>query len=99
MNLTSEQLRQAAILLKAIANPTRLAVVDLLQRGRAMTVNEIGDKLACEQSLLSHHLSEMRNKELLNAEKKGVFVYYSLKEKNLLSVLKCIEKCNCVLTK
>jgi len=94
-NLTSEKLEKAAYILKTVAHPVRLAVINLLDTHEKMSVNQICETLNCEQSLLSHHLTNMRIKGLLKADKQGVQVFYSLKEKDLVKLLDCMENCNC----
>ncbi|HET8829175.1 MAG TPA: metalloregulator ArsR/SmtB family transcription factor [Pelobium sp.] len=94
-NLSQEKLEKAAYILKTIAHPLRLSIIDLLAVNDRMSVNEICGALKCEQSLLSHHLSNMRLKGLLRAEKKGVQVFYSLKERDLIKLLDCMENCDC----
>lgn len=97
MKLDKEKLEKAAYILKTIAHPTRLAVIAQLQVKEELTVNELVEKTGCEQSLLSHHLINMKTKGLLKVRKEGTSAYYSLKEKNLGSVLKCIDKCDCLM--
>jgi DNA-binding transcriptional ArsR family regulator len=101
MSLTNEtenlQLKyeKAAFILKTIAHPSRLAIINLLEKNPVMSVSEICSALDCEQSLVSHHLTNMKIKGLLKSEKNGVQVLYSLKEQKLLSILTCIEGCDC----
>ena len=94
-NLTSDKLEKAAYILKTVAHPVRLAVINLLDINEQMSVNQICEALNCEQSLLSHHLTNMKLKGLLKADKQGVQVFYSLKEKDLVKLLDCMENCNC----
>lgn len=94
-NLTSDKLEKAAFILKTVAHPLRLSIIDLLAVKDRMSVNEICEMLKCEQSLLSHHLTNMKLKGLLKAEKKGVKVFYSLKERDLIKLLDCMENCDC----
>ncbi len=94
-NLSKEKLEKAAYILKSVAHPIRLSIIDLLSAKERMSVNEICEALGCEQSLLSHHLSNMKLKGLLNAEKQGVQVFYSLKERDLIKLLDCMENCDC----
>jgi ArsR family transcriptional regulator len=89
------QFEKAAYILKAIAHPTRLKVIDVLMDKDRLTVNELASKTGCEQSLLSHHLTGLRLKGILKAEKDGLNVFYSLKEKNITPVISCIQQCNC----
>jgi DNA-binding transcriptional ArsR family regulator len=86
---------KAAAILKTIAHPTRLAVIEQLEIHESLSVNELCEKTGCEQSLLSHHLTNMRIKGILAATKSGTYVMYSLKEVNILPVISCIKKCNC----
>lgn len=94
-NLSQEKLEKAAYILKTVAHPLRLSIIDLLAEKERMSVNEICEALSCEQSLLSHHLSNMRIKGLLKSERQGVQIFYSLKERDLIKLLDCMENCNC----
>ncbi len=95
MKNQKSKFEKAAYILKTIAHPTRLAVIQLLERKGRLGVNEICKRLDCEQSLISHHLSNMRIKGLLSAERNGTTIYYSLKEKELLKIISAIDKCTC----
>lgn len=94
-NLTPEKLEKAAFILKTVAHPIRLAIINLLDEREQMSVNEICESLNSEQSLISHHLTNMKIKGLLKADKQGVQVFYSLKERDLVKLLDCMENCNC----
>ncbi len=93
--INKEKLEKAAFILKTVAHPTRLAVIDLLAQHDKLSVNEIGEILGCEQSLLSHHLINMKLKGILRSEKDGLNVFYSLKERDVTNLLTCIENCHC----
>lgn len=85
-----------AYLLKALANETRLCVVMQLSRKEEMTVSELRERMECEQSLLSHHLTDMRAKGILNCRREGKNRYYSLKDKRITKVLKCVMDCDTI---
>lgn len=89
------QMDEAAYTLKAISHGTRLCVISLLAETEEMNVSEIGEKLKCEQSLLSHHLTDMRAKGILNCRREGKNCFYSLKNKQITRILDCIKSCNC----
>lgn len=93
--INKEKLEKAAYILKTVAHPTRLAVVDLLRFNERLSVNEIAEILEVEQSLLSHHLTTMKLKGILRSEKEGQSVFYSLKEKDVPKLIECIEHCDC----
>ena len=90
-----ERMEEAAYTLKAISNGTRLCVISLLSEQEEMNVSQLGEKLNCEQSLLSHHLTDMRAKGILNCRREGKNCYYSLKNKQIIQIIDCINTCNC----
>ena len=65
------------IKLKALADPTRLAVIEVLMRG-PRHVGDLARELDVEQSLLSHHLRVLRDIGLLEATRDGKAVLYAL---------------------
>ncbi len=95
-NLNSEVMEQAAYTLKAISQGTRLCVISLLSEQEELNVSQLVEQLNCEQSLLSHHLTDMRAKGILNFRREGKNCYYSLKNKQIVQIIDCIRACNCI---
>lgn len=95
IKINKEKYEKAAYILKAVAHPTRLAIIQLLDIQENLTVNEICETLNCEQSLISHHLINMKLRGILKSHKDGLNVYYSLKELEITKLLSCIENCEC----
>lgn len=88
-----EKLQHASAILKAVAHPLRLkVVVHLLEHGE-MSVNDLCRVLEAEQSLVSHHLINMRTKGVLDCRREGVNIFYRLKIEQLGSLLDCIAGC------
>ena len=94
-NLTAEQLDKAANMLKAIAHPMRIAIIDYLEDGKQLTVTEIHKRLEIEQSTTSHHLGILKDKGVLVSKREGKNTYYCLKHDTLSSIVECISKCAC----
>lgn len=94
--LELEKMEEAAYTLKAISHGTRLSVIALLAETDELNVTQLVDQLNCEQSLLSHHLTDMRAKGILNCRRDGKKCYYSLKNKHIVQIIECIRTCNCV---
>jgi DNA-binding transcriptional ArsR family regulator len=92
--LQIEQLERAANMLKAIAHPMRIAILDYLEDGKRMTVTEIHQKLDIEQSTTSHHLRILKDKGVLDSKREGKNTYYFLKNDKLSKITDCIKKCN-----
>lgn len=94
-NLTSEQLDRAASMLKAIAHPMRIAILNYLEDGKKLTVTEIHELLNIEQSTTSHHLGILKDKGVLSSEREGKNTYYYLKHKDLSKIVDCVSECAC----
>ncbi|MCB9359988.1 MAG: winged helix-turn-helix transcriptional regulator [Flavobacteriales bacterium] len=88
-----EKLENASEMLKAIAHPMRIAIVDMLSDAKSLTVTEIHEALNIEQAVASHHLSIMKNKGVLISERNGKNSYYKLKYPRLSQIVSCIDKC------
>ena len=93
--IAKEKLEKAAYILKTIGHPMRLAIIELLSENKELAVNEICGELEAEQSVVSHHLLNMKVKGLLTSRKEGTSILYCLKEKELSEVIECVERCNC----
>lgn len=93
--LTAEQLEKAASMLKAIAHPMRVAIIEYLDGGKQLTVTEIHEHLNIEQSTTSHHLGILKDKGVLGSKREGKNTFYYIKNEQLSTVIECINKCAC----
>lgn len=75
-----------AAILKAIAQPTRLKIIEFLRDGERC-VCEIFPAIAEEQSNTSRHLNLMQNCGILARRKDGVKIMYRLKHPEVLDIL------------
>ena len=94
-DLTPEQLERAANMLKAIAHPMRIAILNFLEDGKKLTVTQIHELLNIEQSTTSHHLGILKDKGVLASQREGKNTYYYLKHDNLSNIVDCISRCAC----
>lgn len=62
---------------KALSDPTRRAILDLLKDG-ARTAGEIGSRFDMTGATVSHHLSVLREAGLISDERRGKFICYEL---------------------
>lgn len=92
-NIEAENLLNISEMLKAIAHPMRIAILDLLNEGRMLSVTEIHNHLKIEQSSTSHHLGILKNRGVLFSKRIGKNTYYFLKHKQFTSILECLNKC------
>jgi len=65
--------------LKALSEPIRLRIVDVL-RGGPKTVSDLAAAIEEEVVTVSHHLGILRHADLVDRERQGRFIVYSLKE-------------------
>lgn len=72
-----EAVQQAAELLRSIGSSHRLMILCLLTDG-AKTVSQLCEAIGARQSLVSQHLTRLRLDGLVQADRKGHFVHYSL---------------------
>ncbi len=69
--------KQQARLLRALANETRLKIIDALSRGE-MHVGALAEATGAEQSSVSKHLAVLRAVGVVDDERRGNEVYYRL---------------------
>ncbi len=83
--------KQAEIL-KALAHPLRIAILDYLKDGE-QCVCDIAERIGSERSNVSRHLAIMVSCGVLEYRKEGLKVIYSLKARCILDFFKCITTC------
>ncbi len=85
--LDAEQTATLADRLKALADPTRLRMLDLLaQQSAPLCVCEITDQFELHQPTISHHLRILREAGLIRGERRGTWAYYSATDEGRRSV-------------
>ena len=94
--LSPDELEKAANMLKAIAHPMRIAILNFLEDGKKLTVTEIHELLQIEQSTTSHHLGILKDKGVLSSKREGKNTFYFLKHENLSNIVDCVSECACL---
>ena len=62
---------------KALSDRNRRQILDLLKR-RPMTAGEIGEHFPVSGATMSHHLSILKDAELILDDRQGKYIYYEL---------------------
>jgi len=62
---------------KALADPTRRAILRLLRRGE-MSAGELADRFGISKPSMSHHYAVLKQSDLVAARRDGQQIYYSL---------------------
>jgi len=76
---------------QGLANPTRIAMVELLQEGE-LPAGKLIEKLGIEQANASQHLAVLRAKHIVMSRKIGNQVYYSIRDHALIEVLDILRR-------
>jgi ArsR family transcriptional regulator, zinc-responsive transcriptional repressor len=95
-NLDAEKLEKVSFILKTIAHPLRISIISLLVSNEKLCVNDICELMGSEQSLTSHHLSNMKLSGILGSVREGKNIYYFLKLKEVVTVINCMNKCDLI---
>lgn len=88
--LISQSYKKKAGIIKALAHPTRLWMVEQLETGERC-VCEFVDAVDADFSTISKHLSILKQAGILEDEKRGKQVFYKLKVPCVLKFIGCIE--------
>jgi len=86
-----DQWKMKAEILKALAHPTRLFVVDKLQE-EPRSVGWLAEEAGCDISTMSRHLSVLKNQGIVRDEKEGTTVNYHLEMPCVLNFFSCVEE-------
>ncbi len=94
---TQARYEARAQILKAMAHPTRLFIVDELAKNGERCVCELTEMVGVDMSTISRHLALLRGAGIVEDDKRGQQVYYRLRVKCVLNFFECVEsvmKCN-----
>ncbi|HGO9413495.1 transcriptional regulator [Bacillus cereus] len=81
-NITEEDVE----ILKIMAHPIRLRIVNELSKHNTFNVSQLTKILEIPQSSVSQHLSKMKGK-VLKAERKGLEIYYSIRNNKATQIV------------
>lgn len=85
--ISDEDMIGMAEIFKALADPTRVKVAYMLDRGGELCVCDVAEVLGSSTATASHHLRTLKNKDIAKSRKAGKNVYYSLKDDHIRTLL------------
>ncbi|MBK7341772.1 MAG: helix-turn-helix transcriptional regulator [Saprospiraceae bacterium] len=94
VGIDSDKLNLSTELLRALAHPLRLKIVDFIDKNNAINVNKIYNTLKLEQSITSQHLRILRDTQLVDADRDGKYVHYTLNYATIEKAVKAIRRYN-----
>lgn len=90
-----KELEQIALSLKALADPNRLAILNMLTQGERCAC-ELLEELHIHQSTLSHHMRILREAELVSSRKEGKWMHYTLAPEVIGRCIASLEALNVI---
>ena len=88
--MDTDPYKRRAEIIKALAHPSRLAMVEALADGE-MCVCKLQELVGSDMSTVSKHLSLLKHAGIVTDRKQGLWVYYSLRTPCVLKFPGCIE--------
>ena len=85
-------LEKSTEVLRAIAHPLRLAIIDLLEQHGQLSVTEIYEALQIEQAVASHHLRIMKDRGIVEVTRDGKNSFYSLTDPDYFQIIQTLQK-------
>ena len=74
----SQKLEYSCDLMRALAHPLRLKILSFIDENQSINVNKIYSALDLEQSITSQHLKVLKLSGVVNVEKIGKFMHYTI---------------------
>lgn len=87
---TRARFEARARVIKAMAHPTRLFIIEELSE-HERCVCELTEMVGADVSTISKHLSVLKNAGLVQDEKRGTQVYYTLRVACITEFFTCVE--------
>ena len=77
--LSDDEATATAELFKALADPARVRIVNLLASGEPVCACNLNEPVGLSQPTVSHHLKKLVEAGLLDREQRGKWAYFSLR--------------------
>ena len=90
--VNNEKLKDSSELLRALAHPLRIKILEFIDQNGSINVNKIYNTLKLEQSITSQHLRILRSVGLVETERKGKYIHYRLNYDKISQTLGTIDR-------
>jgi len=88
----NEKLQYSSELMRALAHPLRLKILEYIDSQGEINVNKIYHTLKIEQSITSQHLKILKLAGVLNVVKEGKFMRYSIEYPVVEKAMKAVNR-------
>lgn len=87
-----DQIYKKAELLKALANPVRLCLLEKLVEEGPTSVSDITSCMDVSQSAVSQHLRKLKDMGIVESRKEENRIYYSCDRKDVIKIISCLKE-------
>lgn len=91
VNINNEKLQVSSEILRALAHPLRMKILEFIDKNKTINVNKIYNTLKLEQSITSQHLKILRAAGIVQTHRDGKFIHYTLDYAKLANAVKAID--------
>ncbi|MGK0363499.1 MAG: DNA-binding transcriptional ArsR family regulator [Saprospiraceae bacterium] len=89
--INHEKLADSSEILRALAHPLRMRILEFIDENGTINVNKIYNTLKLEQSITSQHLRILRIAGLVETSREGKFIHYSINYDRLTHSMNAIN--------
>jgi DNA-binding transcriptional ArsR family regulator len=89
--INNERLQVSSDVLRALAHPLRMKILEFIDKNKTINVNKIYNTLKLEQSITSQHLKILRASGLVHTHREGKFIHYTIDYPRLANAMKAVD--------
>ena len=90
VQIDNSKLQVSSEVLRAMAHPLRMKILEFIDKNKTINVNKIYNTLKLEQSITSQHLKILRAAGLVHTHREGKFIHYTIDYPKLDVAVKAI---------
>lgn len=92
VSINNEKLQVSSEILRALAHPLRMKILEFIDSSDTINVNKIYNTLKLEQSITSQHLRILRLAGLVDTERDGKFIHYSVDYSHVAKTVDAVNR-------
>ncbi len=89
-SINPEKLKESSNILRALAHPLRMQILQFIDSNKAINVNKIYNTLKLEQSITSQHLRVLRTAGIVITDRNGKYIHYTIDYAKVAIAVKAI---------
>jgi DNA-binding transcriptional ArsR family regulator len=91
VQINNERLQVSSDILRALAHPLRMKILEFIDKNKTINVNKIYNTLKLEQSITSQHLKILRASGLVQTHREGKFIHYTIDYPRLATAMRAVD--------